>query len=175
MNYPERDLHGPNQAKAIIDLIQSIFISELLRPSKILWIHYAWVSDIEVIDNTSRKFAWLNPSWPATKIKFIDILGVLLSKGAKIRLIIRRDVHNEYILRKLEMLRNEFQTSIEWRVIDRFHDKGMVGDHYFLTGTMNLTKSGVNRNTEHIYFRTDPAKISEQKIHLEREWEQHLK
>ena len=35
MNYPERDLHGPNQAKAIIDLIQSIFISELLRPSKI--------------------------------------------------------------------------------------------------------------------------------------------
>jgi len=171
MIYPERDLHGPNQTDAIHDLIQSIFISELLQPSDLLWIHFAWVSDIEILDNASRKYAWINPAWSSRKIKLSEVLEVLLSKGGHVRLFIRRDPHNDYILRKFERLKSEFSNNIEWKVISGFHDKGMVGDNYFLTGTMNLTFSGIQRNTEHIYFKTDPVQISRQRIHLQREWE----
>ena len=46
MNFPERDLHGPGQSRAIFELIQSIFVSELLNPNKILWLHFAWISDM---------------------------------------------------------------------------------------------------------------------------------
>ena len=173
MSFPERDLHGPNQTDAIRDLIQSIFIFELLQPSELLWLHFAWVSDVDILDNSSRKYAWINPAWPSTKIKLTEVLEVLLSKGGHLRLLIRKDPHNDYILRNLKRLKTEFPNRIQWRVIDGFHDKGMVGDHYFLTGTMNLTKRGISRNNEHIYFKTDPAPISAQRIHLQREWEKY--
>ena len=173
MIYPERDLHGPNQTDAIRDLIQSIFISELLSPSELLWIHFAWVSDVEILDNASRKYAWINPAWSSRKITLSEVLEVILSKGGHIRLFIRKDAHNDYILRKFRILESEFENRIEWKVISGFHDKGMVGDTYFLTGTMNLTQRGMKRNTEHIYFKTDPEQISRQRIHLQREWEKY--
>jgi len=173
MNYPERDLHGPNQAQAITDLIKSLFLLELIKPSEITWLHFAWLSDIEILDNTSRKYAWCNPSWPSRKITLTEILDVILSKGGSVRLVIRRDKHNEYILRRLKKLKEDYSESVEWRVVDYFHDKGMVGDHYFLSGSMNLTKYGITVNTEHIYLRTNPSSISEQKLHLKGEWENY--
>ena len=173
MSFPHRDLHGPGQSRAIFELIQSIFVSELLNPSEVLWLHFAWISDIEILDNSSRKFYGINPSWPPTKIRLTKILEVLLSKGAKIRLTMREDESNEYILHRLEKLKARYAKQIEWRILKNFHDKGMVGDSYFLSGSMNLTKYGITVNKEHVYLRTDPKQIAEEKIYLQSEWDSY--
>jgi hypothetical protein len=61
MPSPSRDLHGPAQSRAVRDLLQSLFAAELISPSRKLWLFFAWISDVEILDNLARQFAVLEP------------------------------------------------------------------------------------------------------------------
>ena len=68
----ERDLHGPAQSRAVRDLFQCLLIAELFNPSPKLWLFFAWISDVEIIDNSARQFAALEPDWPAAPLFIVE-------------------------------------------------------------------------------------------------------
>jgi hypothetical protein len=171
MFYPSRDLHGPAQSRAVRDLFQNLFIAELIHPSPKLWLFFAWISDVEIIDNSAREFAALEPDWPATPIRLSQVLRALLSRGVELRLVIRADGHNDYFIARLQTLKARFGDQIKWTVEKSFHAKGLLGADYFLSGSMNLTLNGISINGEHLVLRTDPAAVAEQSIELESRWE----
>lgn len=171
MLYPSRDLHGPAQSRAVRDLFQNLFIAELIHPSPKLWLFFAWISDVEIIDNSAREFAALEPDWPATPICLSQVLRALLSRGVEIRLVIRADGHNDYFIARLQTLKARYGDQIKWTVEKSFHAKGLLGADYFLSGSMNLTLKGISINGEHLVLRTDPAAVAEQSIELESRWE----
>ena len=171
MPYPSRDLHGPAQSRAVRDLFQSLFVAELIHPSPKLWLFFAWISDIEIIDNSAREFAALQPDWPAAPIRLSQLLRALLACGVEIRLIIREDGHNDYFIARLQSLKERYGSQIKWTVQKSFHAKGLLGVDYFLSGSMNLTLNGISINGEHLVLRTDPAAVAEQTIELESRWE----
>lgn len=171
MLYPSRDLHGPAQSRAVRDLFQSLFVAELIHPSPKLWLFFAWISDVEIIDNSAREFAALEPDWPATPIRLSQVLRALLARGVKLRLVIRADGHNEYFIARLQTLKERYGNQIKWTVEKSFHAKGLLGADYFLSGSMNLTLNGISINGEHLVLRTDPAAVAEQSIELESRWE----
>ncbi|RWD75350.1 phospholipase D-like domain-containing protein DpdK [Mesorhizobium sp.] len=166
-----RDLHGPAQSRAVRDLFQGLFIAELINPSPKLWLFFAWISDVEIIDNSARQFAALEPDWPATPIHLSQVLRALLSRGVHIRLIIREDGHNDYFIARLKTLKARYGDLLKWTIEKSFHAKGLLGADYFLAGSMNLTLSGISVNDEHLVLRTDPAVVAEQSIELEEKWE----
>jgi hypothetical protein len=168
---PARDLHGPAQSRAVRDLLQSLFAAELIHPSTRLWLFFAWISDVDVIDNSARHFAGLEPDWPATQIRLSQVLGALLSRGTQIRLVIREEGHNDYFIARLAALKARYGDNIRWAIEQSFHAKGMLGSDYFLSGSMNLTLNGISVNGEHLVLRTDPASIAEQSVQLEAQWE----
>lgn len=172
---PSRDLHGPTQSRAVRDLFQTLFIAELLSPSPKLWFFFAWISDIEVIDNSARQFASIQPDWPSAQIRLSEVLRAFLSRGQQIRLIIREHGHNEYFITKLQTLKAVFGDQVRWTIEKDFHAKGLLGADYFLSGSMNLTLNGISINGEHLVLRTDPASVAEQTIELESRWEGLLK
>jgi hypothetical protein len=171
MFYPSRDLHGPAQSRAVRDLFQNLFIAELIHPSPKLWLFFAWISDVEIIDNSAREFAALEPDWPATPIRLSQVLRALLSRGVELRLVIRADGHNDYFIARLQALKARYGDQIKWTVDKSFHAKGLLGADYFLSGSMNLTLNGISINGEHLVLRTDPAAVAEQSIELESRWE----
>lgn len=171
MLYPSRDLRGPSQSRAVQDLFQSLFIAELINPSPKIWLFFAWISDVEIIDNSARQFAALEPDWPATSIRLSQVLFALLARGVAIRLIIREECHNDYFINRLLDLKTCYRDQIKWTVEKNFHVKGLLGADYFLSGSMNLTRNGISVNGEHLILRTDPAAVSEQLIALEDQWE----
>lgn len=171
MLYASRDLHGPAQSRAVRDLLQSLFVAELINPSPKLWLFFAWISDVEIIDNSAREFAALEPDWPATTIRLSQVLRALLARGVQIRLVIREDGHNDYFIARLKTLKARYGDLIKWRVEKSFHAKGLLGADYFLSGSMNLTRNGISINGEHLVLRTDPAAVAEQSIELETRWE----
>lgn len=171
MLYPSRDLHGPAQSRAVRDLFQSLFVAELIHPSPKLWLFFAWISDVEIIDNSAREFAALEPDWPAAPIRLSQVLRSLLARGVEIRLVIRADGHNDYFIARLQTLKARYGHQIKWTVEESFHAKGLLGADYFLSGSMNLTLNGISINGEHLVLRTDPAAIAEQSIELESRWE----
>lgn len=171
MEHPSRDLHGPAQSRAVRDLFQSLFLSELIHPSPKLWLFFAWISDVEIIDNSAREFAALEPDWPAASIRLSMVLRALLARGAAIRLVIREDGHNDYFIARLQALKARYGDLIQWTVEKSFHAKGLLGADYFLSGSMNLTLNGISVNGEHLILRTDPASVAEQAIELATRWE----
>lgn len=174
MEYPSRDLHGPSQARGVRDLFQTLFTAELLSPSRKLWLFFAWISDVEVIDNSARHFAAIEPDWPAGQIRLSQVLGALLARGSQVRLVVREHGHNGYFVARLQTLKERFGDQLKWVVEKDFHAKGLLGDDYFLSGSMNLTLNGISVNGEHLVLRTDPAAIAEQAEQLELQWEGRL-
>ena len=172
---PVRDLHGPSQARGVRDVFQSLFAAELISPSPKLWLFFAWISDVEVLDNSARRFAALEPDWPSAPIRLSQILGALLSRGTQIRLVIREHGHNEYFIARLRSLKELYGDLLKWTVEKDFHAKGLLGSDYFLSGSMNLTRNGISVNGEHLVLRTDPAAVAEQAEQLELQWEKLLK
>ena len=175
MQYPSRDLHGPTQTRSVRDLFQTLFVAELISPSRKLWLFFAWISDVDVLDNAGRRFAAIEPDWPPAPIKLSQVLGALLARGTHIRLVIREHGHNGYFITRLQGLKERFGDQLRWVVEKDFHAKGLLGDDYFLSGSMNLTLNGISVNGEHLVLRTDPAAIAEQAEQLELQWEGWLK
>lgn len=170
-----RDLHGPAQSRAVRDLFQSLFAAELLKPSEKLWLFFAWITDIEILDNSARQFAALQPDWPASSIRLSVVLDSLLVRGANIRLIMREHGHNELFAGRLSELKGLHGGQIRWIVEKDFHAKGLLGDDFFLSGSMNLTMNGISVNGEHVILRCDPAVVAEQRVELETQWESRLR
>ena len=175
MAAPSRDLHGPAQSRAVRDLLQSLFAAELIYPSTKLWLFFAWITDIELLDNSARQFASLEPDWPATQIRLSRVLGALLTRGVHIRLVIREHGHNNFFISRLRDLRSVHGDKLKWIVERDFHAKGLLGSDYFLSGSMNLTVSGITINDEHLLLRCDPAVVAEQSVQLESQWEGRMR
>jgi len=172
-----RILFGPEQSDAIRYLLQSLFVTELLSPSKKLWLVFGWISDVEIIDNRTREFNSLEPDWGNTMIRLSKILKALLTRGSEINLIIRDVPHNTQrdFFRKIMEYKQEFPTLIKYHLDQTIHNKGIVGDDFIFTGSMNLTHYGITVNDESLSFATDTEQVEEWKISLEDTWNEKLK
>ncbi len=114
MPAPSRDLHGPAQSRAVRDLFQSLFVAELINPSPKLWLFFAWISDVEILDNSARQFASLEADWPAAPIRLSQVLRALLSRGVQVQLIIREHGHHDYFIAQLQALKARYGDLIKW-------------------------------------------------------------
>jgi phosphatidylserine/phosphatidylglycerophosphate/cardiolipin synthase-like enzyme len=166
----ERDLFVGGTGQVPREFLQSLFSLELLAPSKRLWICSAWLSDIEVIDNTARRFSSLVPSWPAAHVTMSRVFEALLERGAALVVVVNSDGHNDYMAARLQQLRRVYQELCCVRREQTIHEKGIHGDHFTVDGSMNLTYNGIFVNDEHVLFRTSAAAIAERLTALERRW-----
>jgi hypothetical protein len=173
-SYPERNLHTAGSALVPADFLQSLFVAELLRPSRRLWISSPWISDIDLLDNTARQFSALSATWPATWIRLSSTLRALLERGGSVAVILNDSEHNNEFVAALEPLRVIFQGELSVVRSPRLHEKGIVGDNFSLDGSMNLTYNGVYLNEEFLIYRTDPSIVAERHLMLENRWKDLL-
>ena len=75
--------------RQIPELLQTVFVAELLIPSRCLWLVSPWVSDIPIIDNTANNFLALEPSWSRSRIRLSQVLLTLAEKGTTIHVATR--------------------------------------------------------------------------------------
>jgi hypothetical protein len=55
-----------------------------------------------------------------------------------------------------------------------FHDKGLIGADYELSGSMNFTRRGIETNAEHLILRTDRQVVAERHLELQSRWKERL-
>ena len=169
-----RDIYSQRSADLPADLLQSVFIAELLFPSSRVWISSPWIVDFDLIDNSSRQFASLVPAWPATPIRFTDVLLELLERRSEIVIISNHDPKNADFLSRMEANRSLFPDRVHIFRENLVHEKGILTDNFTLFGSMNLTYQGVNFNQEHVRYSQQPEDIHERRLVLESHWEGRL-
>jgi hypothetical protein len=163
-----RQIFSGPKVREIPDLLQSIFAAELLVPSTQLWIVSPWISDIPLIDNEAGSFSSIEPEWPPIRIRFSQVLQALIERGTRITIATRDVDHNRPFRDALESLVSA--TTLTFVYAEELHEKGILGDAFFLNGSMNFTYNGVHVNSEILHLITDPATIAEAHITMRDRW-----
>ena len=169
-----RDIYSRRSADLPSDLLQSLFLAELLFPSFRVWISSPWISDFDLIDNSSRQFGALVPGWPAAPIRFSDVLRELLERGSEMVIISSHDPKNNEFLSRVEGLRDLYPGRVHILRENLVHEKGILTDHFTLSGSMNLTYQGINFNQEHLAYSHQPEAVYERRLVLESHWGNRL-
>ena len=74
------------------ELLQAIFVSELLVPSQNeIWIVSPWISDIPIIDNSSAGYDIINPDWRGRLIKLSEVLVQMSLSNMKLNIVTNFD------------------------------------------------------------------------------------
>lgn len=150
----------------IRELLQALIVAELLSPSRTLWLVSPWLSDLELLDNRTGAYAALDPQWEPRHFRLAELLGRLMELGTRVILATRPVEHSENFLRKLDDLVHSSGLHQQLTVHRRptLHLKGLLGDDYYLSGSMNFTFSGVELNEESVILDASPEGISQAHI-----------
>lgn len=148
------------------ELLQNLFISELLFPSSCLWLISPWVSDINILDNLDGSFSALNPGWGRRPIKLTEVLHRMIVLGSHVRIAVRPIKHNQRFIYRLNTLVDGSGVGSRLTVIQRekLHTKGILGEGFLLSGSMNITYNGVKILEEQLTLDISPDAIAEARI-----------
>lgn len=148
--------------KVIQELITLMMVGELVCPGEDVWLVSPWITDVPLLDNKAGSFDAVNPEWGHREIRLTDVAVQLMAGGTAVRIITRPDDHNQAFLRRLQeaadsaAVGNMLTTTIR----DRLHTKGILTSRGLLSGSMNLTYSGLDLNEELITYDTDEQVLS---------------
>jgi hypothetical protein len=154
-------------ASEAADLLAGLFSAELSYPSKCLWLISPWISDVELLDNTTGSFDAL-ARYGKRRIRLAEILVALASRGAHLVVGTTTDEHNTRFLDRFKTLsedaRVEDRLTISIDTSDNLHTKALTGDDFALAGSMNITFNGIQIREEFIDLRTDPAFVAQARM-----------
>ena len=149
------------------EIIHAIFISEFLCPSRCLWLASPWLSDIRIIDNSTGAYGAIDPTWGRRGIRLIEILIGLVSRGTTLVLVTRPDPHNKTFLRQLTCLVEDAGFQERLLVLsdrEKLHHKGLLGDTFYLNGSMNFTYNGLEILEEEVVLETALEQVAEARL-----------
>lgn len=157
-------------AEEVAHLLQSIFAAELIAPSRTVWLVSPWVSDVEVLDNRADAFAGLETSWGSRGVSLVEVLVALLRRGTDVVVATRAVEHNQRFLRRLRDGARGIGGGERLRIVEDarevLHEKGLLGDDYYLSGSMNFTYNGIRINDEAVKYQLDPAVVGDARVHF---------
>ena len=163
-----RIIHSRVTSRQVPDLLQAIFVSEMILPSSCLWIVSPWISDIPIIDNTANTFQYLNTSWSRGKVRFSEVLKALADVGTTIHVATRPLTHNYGFVEQLN--EGTAPKNLLVHLVEELHEKGIVGDAFYLGGSMNFTYNGISINEEAVIYETSPSVVAARRIIFKDRW-----
>ncbi|ADO70532.1 phospholipase D-like domain-containing protein DpdK [Stigmatella aurantiaca] len=156
----------------IREVLQGLFVREFLKPSRCLWLVSPWVRDIEVLDNQTAAFRSLDPELSPTRLRLSDVLRRLMNRGTRLVLATRSEPESVRFCKALHdsVVGRLPSGSLTLFKRDVLHAKGLIGDDFGLTGSMNFTYSGIEIQTELVTLQRDPAQVASLRVSFHREY-----
>lgn len=154
-------------ANEAADLLAGLFSAELCCPSVCLWLVSPWISDVELIDNSTGGFDAL-ARYGRRPIRLAEVLATLAESGSHIVVGTTTDSHNKRFLQRLQILagdlRVEERLTISIDPSENLHTKALTGDDFALSGSMNITFNGIQIREELIDLRTENSFVAQARM-----------
>ncbi len=164
-----RFIHSHAFCTQIPELLQIIFAAEIMAPSRCVWLVSPWISDVKIIDNRANLFTHLDPDWLRREVSLSEVIGKILNLGTFVCVVTRPLPHNDNFVEKMEQFES-LGLPVRVRVQQELHEKGLLGDYYYLSGSMNFTYMGITVNDELIHYHTIPSVVSHNRIIFTNRW-----
>jgi phosphatidylserine/phosphatidylglycerophosphate/cardiolipin synthase-like enzyme len=153
------------------ELLQWFFSSEIVAPTGQLWIVSPWLRDVELFDNTTGSYSTLVSDSPRRVLRLTDVLRTLLLRGTRIVIAVRAPPRDDGgVCRMMEEIATAIDRVALVSIVEKaeLHTKGLLGGHAALTGSMNLTHAGLERNTEMVNYISEPEQLGRLRLEFER-------
>jgi phosphatidylserine/phosphatidylglycerophosphate/cardiolipin synthase-like enzyme len=158
--------------REIQELLAGVLSAELVAPSRKLWLISPWLRDVPLLDNRSGAFQGVGPGWARKEISLFEILGELARRGSRLIVATRTGKENqkahEALRHALGNQRAEKRLTIHRR--PKLHSKGLLGEGYCISGSMNFTHNGIEHLEEMITYTRDPARVGRLRIEFDSEF-----
>lgn len=145
---------APSSSVQLVNCLASLFVFELLQPSKELYLISPWLSKVPLIDNRFGQFRPFARELGKDFLHLGDILTLLAAHGTQVHVLYRQPVH-PITAQFVESLR--LTENIACRSAVALHEKGLITSHFYLRGSMNFTYSGIKINDESVELTDDEA------------------
>tara|TARA_Y100001960_G_C14304388_1_gene647654 strand:- start:258 stop:641 length:384 start_codon:yes stop_codon:yes gene_type:complete len=122
---------------------------------------------MDILDNASRRYSYLNPDWGVGNIRLSGVVDTLINKGTKIICILNDSPVNSEIKTRLTLMKDSFPDLMKIIIDNELHEKGILTDNFTLDGSMNLTYRGLNINQEYIRYSCDSEILARKRTSLE--------
>jgi len=163
----DRLIYRRSGSRQVSELLSGIFVSELISPSRNLWLNSPWISNLTVLDSRADQFVALNPTWSRSGVTLVLALVHLASNGCRVRVITRNVPTNSPFIEELKRAGDNSKINIEIHYNNSEHAKGLVTDRVALWGSMNFTENGISINRELVEYTTNPKKIAQMSVELD--------
>ncbi|MGY1834369.1 phospholipase D-like domain-containing protein DpdK [Blastococcus sp. SYSU DS0510] len=150
------------------DLVQGVLVAELLAPSQEFWLISPWISDVAVIDNSDGAFNGLDPNWPAQGIGLLPVLAAIATAGTELWIETRPDDHNKRFVSRLQDTLGDEGFHLRYSPV--LHEKGLLGDGYVISGSMNFTVNGLFLLDEAVRLDTEPDAVAQARLAFRARW-----
>ncbi|MFD8386987.1 phospholipase D-like domain-containing protein DpdK [Streptomyces sp. NPDC059679] len=169
MKSQERTIRtGQHTAIRVDTMLSAALIAEFIAPSDHLWLVSAWITDVQVLDNSHGAYDALFADIPPQRCRLSDAVARIAHGGTKVHVVTRNDSHNEDFLRRLVKAADKEILHIV-RDPD-IHEKTLCGNDWMLSGSMNFTIRGMVRNDEKITYRAGSDAAAQARIDLTQRW-----
>lgn len=158
---------SPLTGISIDEVLTAVLVSELLTPSRDLWLVSPWISDVVVLDNDNGDFDALFAESPPSRCTLSEALGLLSSQGAHVHVVTRPVEHNQAFLRRLRRLATG---PLSIREDPDMHEKTLCGYDWILTGSMNFTVNGMGVNDEAMTYTVGGVDPAQARLHFAHRW-----
>lgn len=158
-------LHGALGVSQLKEVLGNLLVGLILCPDEI-WMVSPWVTDFQLLDNRAGDWNSIQPDWGARFINLSELLILAVDSGCKLHLVTTRDEINLGFVKKMTVgVHNSENFNLLYS--NELHTKGLLCSTFFLSGSMNFTYSGANRNDEHVLLITNENSINEAKWEFE--------
>ncbi|MFO7567819.1 MAG: phospholipase D-like domain-containing protein DpdK [Enhygromyxa sp.] len=160
--------YARNEAR---ELLQSIFVAELIQPSREVWLVSPWLNDIVVVDDTAGAFASILQGMGETSLTLSAAVVHIAEAGAVVHVVTRPDQSQDFssALHR-HLARSSAGGRVRSKTVPTLHTKGLAGDDYRLMGSMNFTFNGIEFNDESIRFDRDANAVARVRLEFERQY-----
>jgi hypothetical protein len=128
-----------------------------------------WISNIVLFDNRAGGFRAVNPEWGSREIRLIEVTVDLMARGTPLAIATSFDQHNDPLIAALRDTADQTGLADQLTIIRRQHlqTKGVILKRGLLTGSMNLTYSGLELNDEMVIYDISSKTLAEARLNFE--------
>ncbi|MEU8294116.1 phospholipase D-like domain-containing protein DpdK [Streptomyces pseudogriseolus] len=150
-------------------LIRTALLAQLADPGGEVWLVSAWISDVDLVDNSDGSFDLLLGEDTPLRCRLSDLLIRLARNGTAVRVVTQKAPANAVFLERLALAESK---GMNLRVFldENIHEKSLVGPGWMFSGSMNFTRNGLARNKESITYILDEQAAAQAVMDYQHEW-----
>jgi hypothetical protein len=151
---------GPAAQRELAALLDAIWVSEVIRPSKFLIVAAPDLGDGSAVDNRAGGFSDLEPNWGERVVRLSDVLLRVLAHGGEAWVLTRCQVgsSNLFLARLRERaVESGMANHLRTAEVEALPAAGVYGDGFTLAGPIAFSERGPDFAGEGVVFDLDPV------------------